>query len=43
MEIKERSSLVIEDKLNFVSVIKKIRYKHKKHSKKCRDLFLQIK
>jgi hypothetical protein len=44
MEIKERSSLVIQDKLNFVSnCYNIIRPKHKNIVKKSRDLFLQIK
>ena len=41
MELKEHSSLVIEDKLNFVS--NKIRFKDKNIVKKSPDLFLQIK
>ena len=44
MEIKERSSLVIECILNFVSnCYNKIRSKHKNIVKKSPDLFLQIK
>ena len=44
MEIKKRSSLVIEDKLNFVSNrYNKIRSKYKNIVKKSRDLFSQIK
>ena len=44
MEIKERSSLVIEDTLNLVSnCYNKIRYKHKNTVKKSSGLFLQMK
>jgi hypothetical protein len=44
MDIKERSSLFIEDELNFVhNCYNKIRSKHKNIVKKSRDLFLQIK